>query len=178
MRSGRDVAELVAPGEVGAGVALRCRIVNACAGGLSSQDVAARSGVSRPTVGKRRSRFVACRLRREQQPAQEIRPRGNSDEHPGPTNVLPHSVAKAEILDHRAEPALNLGRQAKKAMEVLLSRKSDDHPSSLTETGQTLPDAALGADPARLEPSRPRPGQLPELLRQLVDKVSVLLRAG
>jgi hypothetical protein len=48
--------------------------------------------------------------RREQQPAQEIRPRGNSDDRRGPTDVPAHSVVEAERLDHRAKPALDLGR--------------------------------------------------------------------
>ncbi|MEV0811525.1 IS630 family transposase [Micromonospora sp. NPDC050200] len=43
-------------------LALRCRIVLACADGLSNQDVAAQLGVSRSTVGKWRTRFVARRL--------------------------------------------------------------------------------------------------------------------
>src|SRR6266567_4205224 len=43
-------------------LALRCRIVLACADGLSSAEVAGRLGVSRPTVGKWRSRFVVRRL--------------------------------------------------------------------------------------------------------------------
>jgi transposase len=43
-------------------LALRCRIVLACADGLSNKDVAERLGVTRPTVGKWRSRFVARRL--------------------------------------------------------------------------------------------------------------------
>jgi len=43
-------------------LALRCRIVLACADGLSNTEVAGRLGVSRPTVGKWRSRFVARRL--------------------------------------------------------------------------------------------------------------------
>jgi transposase len=43
-------------------LALRCRIVLACAEGLSNVEVADRLGISRPTVGKWRSRFVACRL--------------------------------------------------------------------------------------------------------------------
>jgi transposase len=43
-------------------VALRCRIVLACADGLSNVEVAQRLGVTRPTVGKWRSRFVADRL--------------------------------------------------------------------------------------------------------------------
>jgi transposase len=42
--------------------ALRCRIVLACAEGLSNSEVAARLGVSRPMVGKWRSRFVERRL--------------------------------------------------------------------------------------------------------------------
>jgi transposase len=43
-------------------LALRCRIVLACAAGLSNVEVADRLGVSRPTVGKWRSRFVQRRL--------------------------------------------------------------------------------------------------------------------
>ena len=43
-------------------LALRCRIVLACADGLSNVDVAQRLGVTRPTVGKWRSRFLADRL--------------------------------------------------------------------------------------------------------------------
>jgi len=42
-------------------LALRCRIVLGCAAGLSNTEVAAREGVSQPTVGKWRSRF--CELR-------------------------------------------------------------------------------------------------------------------
>jgi transposase len=41
---------------------LRCRIVLSCAEGLSNVEVAERLGVSRPTVGKWRSRFVQRRL--------------------------------------------------------------------------------------------------------------------
>jgi transposase len=43
-------------------LALRCRIVLACAEGASNAEVAARLGISRPTVTKWRSRFVARRL--------------------------------------------------------------------------------------------------------------------
>jgi transposase len=43
-------------------LALRCRIVLACAEGASNAAVATRLGVSRPTVTKWRSRFVARRL--------------------------------------------------------------------------------------------------------------------
>ena len=43
-------------------MALRCRIVLACAEGLSNVEVADRLGVSRMTVGKWRSRFVSDRL--------------------------------------------------------------------------------------------------------------------
>ncbi len=44
-------------------LALRCRIVLACADGLSNVDVAEKLRVSRPTVGKWRSRFVQRRLK-------------------------------------------------------------------------------------------------------------------
>jgi transposase len=43
-------------------LALRCRIVLACADGLSNVEVARTLGVSRPTVGKWRSRFLVDRL--------------------------------------------------------------------------------------------------------------------
>jgi transposase len=43
-------------------LALRCRIVLACADGLSNVEVARRLGLTRPTVGKWRSRFVRDRL--------------------------------------------------------------------------------------------------------------------
>jgi DNA-binding CsgD family transcriptional regulator len=43
-------------------LALRCRIVLACAEGHSNQAVADRLGISKPTVTKWRSRFVARRL--------------------------------------------------------------------------------------------------------------------
>ncbi|WP_320068841.1 IS630 family transposase [Micromonospora sp. RTGN7] len=42
--------------------ALRCRIVLACADGITNGEVAARFGVSLPTVGKWRSRFLARRM--------------------------------------------------------------------------------------------------------------------
>ena len=43
-------------------LALRSRIVLACASGLSNKDVATREGVAQPTVGKWRARFVELRL--------------------------------------------------------------------------------------------------------------------
>jgi transposase len=43
-------------------LALRCRVVLACADGLSNAEVAGQLGISRPTVGKWRSRFVDKRL--------------------------------------------------------------------------------------------------------------------
>jgi transposase len=43
-------------------LALRSRIVLACASGLTNAEVAAAERVSRPTVGKWRSRFIAARL--------------------------------------------------------------------------------------------------------------------
>ena len=43
-------------------LALRSRIVLGCAAGLTNKEVAAREGVSQPTVGKWRARFVELRL--------------------------------------------------------------------------------------------------------------------
>jgi transposase len=74
-KTGRPKAELVLTGEEretlmrlsrraksSQALALRCRIVLACAEGLSNLEVAQRLGVTRPTVGKWRSRFVRKRL--------------------------------------------------------------------------------------------------------------------
>ena len=44
------------------GLALRSQIVLACATGLTNKEVAAQLGVSMPTVGKWRSRFIDSRL--------------------------------------------------------------------------------------------------------------------
>ena len=43
-------------------LALRARIILSCADGLANTVVAAQLGVSKPTVGKWRSRFLAQRL--------------------------------------------------------------------------------------------------------------------
>jgi transposase len=43
-------------------LALRSRIVLGCAEGLPNKEVAAREGVSQPTVGKWRTRFLELRL--------------------------------------------------------------------------------------------------------------------
>src|SRR6266581_797026 len=43
-------------------LALRCRIILACADGATNAEVAEELGISRPTVGKWRSRFVQRRL--------------------------------------------------------------------------------------------------------------------
>src|SRR6266545_3356977 len=74
-KTGRPKAELVLTGEerdtlvrwsrrakASQALALRCRIVLACADGWSNVEVAQRLGVTRPTVGKWRSRFVKDRL--------------------------------------------------------------------------------------------------------------------
>src|SRR5438477_6924651 len=48
--------------KTGQALALRARIVLSCADGLSNSEVSRRLGVSLPTVGKWRSRFVAGRV--------------------------------------------------------------------------------------------------------------------
>jgi transposase len=53
---------VVSSGEVVAGVALRSRIVLACAEGLDNKSVAGRLGCTEATVGKWRRRFIAERL--------------------------------------------------------------------------------------------------------------------
>src|SRR5215218_7545759 len=70
----------------GQSLALRCRIVLACAEGASNAAVAARLGSSRPTVTKWRSRFVAGRL---EGLADEPRARGGPHDHrrPGRTGA-------------------------------------------------------------------------------------------
>src|SRR6266545_4818277 len=49
-------------GKTAQALAVRARIVLACAGGLSNSEVSRQLGVSLPTVGKWRARFVADRL--------------------------------------------------------------------------------------------------------------------
>src|SRR5579884_2364350 len=74
-RTGRPKAELVLTGQEreqlqrwarraksAQALALRSKIVLACADGLDNKSVAAKVGCSQPTVGKWRSRFVEHRL--------------------------------------------------------------------------------------------------------------------
>jgi len=61
-------------------LAERCRIVLACAEGRSNTEVAQRLGVSRPTVTKWRSRFVARRLEGLADEPRPGVPRKNTDE--------------------------------------------------------------------------------------------------
>jgi len=61
-------------------LALRSRIVLACAAGSSNKDVAAALGVTAATVGKWRQRFVAARLRGLDDAERPGRPRTISDE--------------------------------------------------------------------------------------------------
>jgi transposase-like protein len=49
-------------GKTAQALAVRARIVLACAGGLSNSEVSRQLGVSLPTVGKWRARFVVDRL--------------------------------------------------------------------------------------------------------------------
>ena len=49
-------------GRAAQALALRCRIVLACAEGLTNHEVVARLGVNQATVSKWRRRFVASRL--------------------------------------------------------------------------------------------------------------------
>jgi hypothetical protein len=80
-------------------------------------------------------------LAAKQQAAEDIRSR-NGDERRGPANVLVQGAMEIRVPNHRAEPMLDLSCQAKKASEIPLLRKSDDHSSSLADVA-TLPDAAL-----------------------------------
>src|SRR5215467_482113 len=61
-------------------LALRSRIVLACAGGAPVSAVAAELGVSRTTAGKWRSRFLAARLEGLSDEPRPGRPRTISDE--------------------------------------------------------------------------------------------------
>jgi transposase len=61
-------------------LAERCRIVLACAEGASNIEVARRLGISRPTVTKWRSRFVARRLERLADEPRAGAPRSITDE--------------------------------------------------------------------------------------------------
>jgi len=62
-------------------LALRSRIVLACADGSSVSDVAAELGISRTTAGKWRARFLASRLAGLNDEPRPGRPRTITDEH-------------------------------------------------------------------------------------------------
>ena len=62
-------------------LALRSRIVLACAGGAAVSAVAAELGISRTTAGKWRSRFLAARLEGLSDEPRPGRPRTVTDEH-------------------------------------------------------------------------------------------------
>src|ERR1700674_3752971 len=62
-------------------LALRSRIVLACAGGAGVSAVAAELGISRATAGKWRSRFLEARLKGLSDEPRPGRPRTVTDEH-------------------------------------------------------------------------------------------------
>src|SRR3954471_16434406 len=74
-------------GKTAQALALRARIVLACAEGLSNSEVSRRLGVSLPTVGKWRKRFVADRVD------------GRRDEpRPGAPRKITDTVVEAVIV--------------------------------------------------------------------------------
>jgi hypothetical protein len=77
-------------------LALRSRIVPACATGLTNKEVAARLGVSVPTVGKWRSRFVRLLIpRHEPRGPGEVVKEAGGRARAGPRVVTSHVASEA-----------------------------------------------------------------------------------
>jgi transposase len=127
------------------GLALRARIVLACAEGRSNTAVAARLGVSRPTVTKWRARFLARRLD------------GLGDE---PRPGVPRTITDAQveevivrILEETPEGATHWSKRE-------LARRAGISPTSVHRIWR-----AFGLQPHRTEGFKISPGPL------LIDKI-------
>jgi transposase len=112
-------------------LALRCRIVLACAEDLSNVEVADRLGVSRPTVGKWRSRFVVDRLD------------GLTDE--------PRSGAPRTITDDQVEEVIVATLEETPANATHWSRRSMAERSGLSPATIGRVWKAFGLRPHRAE---------------------------
>jgi transposase len=134
-------------------LALRCRIVLACAEGASNAAVAERLGISRPTVTKWRSRFVARRVE------------GLADE--------PRPGAARTITDERVEQVLVMTLETTPADATHWSTRSLARTLGMSQSAVSRIWRAFGLKPHLVDTFKPSTD--PQFIDKVRDVVGLYL---